>query len=247
MIESPRRHIMRDFKEPLLPSDTLRVAVLISNKGTGSNLGAYIDAEKQKLIGNTTVAIVVSDRLGAQGLNRATVHQIPQSVRSFVRSKNASEREIQDARERYGRALAKTLNSFTIDVAMMAGWMTILPPSFFEEFKGVPLNIHPGFIPDEKDVVPTYPDGRPIPWNQGMMTDNAVEQFLDKPKAYSTVHVATDVPDLGLVLARAEADVLPDDSVESLYARLKLEEHKAGIRVLSGDRLRVLVNEKKST
>ncbi len=200
-----------------------KIAILISNKGTGSNLQAIIDAKKNGKL-KLDIALVVSDKEDAKGLTRAEKHNIP-----FV----VLRRPINGERNTYGEKLANILNEKGVDIAVLAGFMTILPPSYFEEFKGVTINIHPGLIPDRKDSQYLFPDGTPAPWNQGKMTESAVRNFLSLKFAGSTIHVVTQEADFGPVLDRRIIPVEKDDTVETLYQRLKEEEHSGLISVLS--------------
>ena len=204
----------------------LKLAVLISNKGTGTNLGAIIDAIERGEI-NCQIGLVVSDRPDALGLERAKKHQLPWEVRRLKSYRDLNQRD------EYGRALAERLNQEQIRVAVLAGFMTVLSHPYFETFQGKTLNIHPGLIPDEKDKPWHFPDGTEAPWNRGLMTETAVANFLGGRYAGSTIHIATEETDFGPVLERVLEDVRPDDTVETLYGRLKLREHEGLIRSLA--------------
>lgn len=192
------------------------IAVLISNKGTGSNLKAVIDAEKRKKI-KASVDLVVSDKTNALGLSYALNNNIPSIIKELKNSKN---------REKYGEELAGVLNNKGITIAVMAGFATILPSSYFNNFKGLTINIHPGLIPDEKGRLFKFPDGTNAPWNQGLITEKAVSNFLNLRYAGSTIHLVTQEADFGPVLVRKIIRTKPNDTVNTLYARLKIEEHK---------------------
>lgn len=199
---------------------TEQLAVLISNKGTGSNLKAIINAKKEKKI-PATISLVVSDRKDAQGLQHAIDNNIPYIVKQL---KDKSKRDS------YGKDLAEILNSYHITTAILAGFMTILPTSYFTTFRGITLNIHPGLIPDDKKKPFRFPDGTVAPWNQGIMTEKAVENFLRYRYAGSTVHIVTQEADFGPVLERRIIKTKRNDTVQTLYARLKKEEHKGLVK-----------------
>lgn len=199
------------------------IAVLISNKGTGSNLKSLIEAKKQKKL-KSTIALVVSDKEDASGAEHAIKNKIPYRVLSL---KDKSKRHD------YGIDLANLLNHHNISIVVLAGFMTILPPSYFFTFKGLTLNIHPGVIPDQKNKLYRFPDGAKAPWNQGLMTNNAVQKFLGMKYAGSTIHVVTQEADFGPVLDRRIIKTKKDDTVESLYTRLKQEEHKGLIKSIN--------------
>lgn len=207
----------------------LNIAVLISNKGRGSNLQALIDAiEKEEL--NARISLVVSDRPNAFGLKRAEKAGIPRKVRQLKYRRSTG------ARDAYSRQLAEELNRNGVQVAVLAGFMTLLSPSYVETFDGVTINVHPGSIPDREDEPDRYPDGTPIPWNRGMIVEKAVANFLDKPYAVSSIHIATEETDFGPVLERGMEKVRPGDTVDTLYTRLKIREHEGLIRALNNPR-----------
>jgi phosphoribosylglycinamide formyltransferase-1 len=193
------------------------IAVFISNKGTGSNLKALLNAKKEKkLKGN--IVLVISDKEDAKGLEYASNYKIPYVVMKLTDKTK---------RHEYGIALANLLNQRNISIVVLAGFMTILPPSYFATFKGLTLNIHPGVIPDQKNKPFRFPDGSKAPWNQGLMTTTAVANFLKYKYAGSTIHVVTQEADFGPVLQRRIIKTKRGDTVDTLYTRLKLEEQKA--------------------
>lgn len=201
----------------------LNLAFLISNKGTGSNLQAGIDAIADGKL-NANIKLVVSDQPDALGLERARRYKIPTYVHR---------RQDFATRNEYGLFLADLLNDNDVNISVLAGFATILPPSYFQIFRGLTINIHPGLVPDHDNEPVIFPDGTIAPWNKGMLTDQAVKNFLGMKYAGSTWHIATEQADFGPVLQRVIVDVSPDDTVESLYGRLKVQEHAALIDVLN--------------
>lgn len=121
-----------------------RLAILISNKGTGSNLQAIIDAINRKEI-HCVIPLVVSDKKDAQGLERAKKYDIDYEVRELEDRQNPQARAI------YGKEMADLLNNHDVNIAILAGFGTVLSPDYFEGFKGLTLNVHPGLIPDKED------------------------------------------------------------------------------------------------
>lgn len=202
----------------------IKLAVLISNKGTGTNLQAVIDAIGNKKI-NAEIAIVISDKSDAEGLEKAKNNNIPSEIQSF--SPKTTDRND------YGRNLAENLNKNGVQVAILAGFSTILPESYFDTFQGMTLNIHPGLIPDEENETYQFPDGSIAPWNKRLMTEEAVSNFLGGTYAGSTIHVVTEKADFGPVLERVIVKVEKNDTVDSLYSRLKPLEHQGLISALN--------------
>jgi len=201
----------------------VRIAVLISNKGTGSNLQAIIDAREGGRLPQIEIGLVLSDASEAKGLGRAERHGLIHEVVKF------GKREQRDADS---QELGFSLNLAGIGIAVMAGWSRILTRPYFDTFRGVTINIHPGVLPNPDGSPFIFPDGSQAPSNKGLMTEKAVVNFLGGRYAGSTVHVATIDADSGPVLERTLVEVLPEDSVGSLYDRMKREEWAALVRAL---------------
>ena len=112
------------------------------------------------------------------------------------------------------------------------------------------MNLHPGLLPEgSKDSV-LLSDGTKIPAIRGMHTKTAVQFAIEQgfSATGSTVHFITEKVDEGPVVARSEVKILPGDSVESLYKRMKKEEHKIlpyAVNLFCNDKL-VINNNKVS-
>ncbi len=192
-----------------------KLAVLISDAGTGTNLQAIIDAvEKKKL--KAKIILVVSSSENAYGLQRAKKN----NILTMVIGKKDD--------------LEKILKTYQVDLIILAGWKLIVPQSLINTFKNKILNLHPGLIPDTMDGVAQNPDGTNGLWNRGKLTDLAIQNFLDKKATYagSTVHFLSDEFDFGKILNRCFEKILPNDTVESLYKRLKKKENKIYVESL---------------
>jgi phosphoribosylglycinamide formyltransferase-1 len=187
-----------------------RLAVLVSNAGRGSNLQAIIDAIKQKKL-KAKIAVVVSDTENAYSLVRAKNNQIP----TLVVSKKDN--------------LTKILKEkYQTDYVCLAGWKKIIPDKMIETFKNKIFNIHPGLIPDSLEGRVKNPDGTTGLWNRGKLTEVAIKNFFNHKATYagSSVNFLSHEFDFGPVLARCFEKILPNDTVDSLYARLKKKEHQ---------------------
>lgn len=204
------------FTKTMLEEKLRKLAVLISNAGTGSNLQAIIDAiEKGKL--KAQIVIVISDTEDALGLLRAKKHKIPTLV--------------------IGRHddLTKILKEkYQVDYICLAGWKKIIPNIMIETFFNKILNIHPGLIPDTIDGIVKNPDRTVGLWNRGKFTGKAIKSFLDSKATYagSTVNFLSNEFDFGPVLARCFEKILPEDTIDRLYGRLKKKEHQIYIQSL---------------
>lgn len=192
-----------------------RLAILISNAGTGTNLQAIIDGiESGKINGEITV--VISDKEDAQGLQRAKNNNIPTEINTDKDN------------------LLTLLQKYNVDLVCLAGWKQFLTPEVIEVYQNRILNLHPGLLPDVLDGVIKNPDGIQALWNKKMFTDKALQNFLDQGSTYagSSIHFITHEVDFGPVLGRCFEKIEPGDTVESLYTRLKLKENKLYVDVL---------------
>lgn len=131
--------------------------------------------------------------------------------------------------------LLPALQSHRPDYICLTGWKQIIPDEVIMVFPDKILNLHPGLIPDAKDGVVKNPDGTDALWNKGLFKTKAIKNFLDQKATYagSSIHFLTLEFDFGPVLARCFEKILPDDTVESLYARLKIKENQLWTSVFS--------------
>ncbi|MBI2442671.1 MAG: hypothetical protein HYV40_02040 [Candidatus Levybacteria bacterium] len=191
------------------------LVILISNAGTGSNLQAIVDAIKTKNL-NATVQAVISDKDDAKGLKRARKHKIPTEI--------CSKKE----------TLLPTLHNLQPDYIVLAGWKQIITDEVLAAYQNRILNLHPGIIPDTFEGDVKNPDGTDTLWNRGMFTDIAIQNVLSQKATYagSTVHFLSSKFDFGPVLGRTFEKVEPNDTIESLYTRLKKKENKLYVEVL---------------
>jgi phosphoribosylglycinamide formyltransferase 1 len=174
-----------------------RLAVLIS--GRGSNLQAILDATRRDDFGAAVIA-VVSSRANAAGLARAEAAGVECVV--------ASAREYPD-RGAYDRALAGLLRERRVDLICLAGYMRLVGEPLLQAFPNRILNIHPSLLP-------SFP---------GL---DAQRQALEHGVRVSgcTVHLVTHELDNGPIVVQAAVPVLDGDTVESLSARILVEEHR---------------------
>lgn len=186
-----------------------QLGVLIS--GRGSNLQSIIDAIEAGAL-QATIAVVISNRPDAAGLMRAREAGLDAVC---LRQKDYASRDL------YDEAVATVLRSHAVDLVCLAGFMRLVGAPLLEAFPARILNIHPSLLP-------SFP---------GL---DAQRQALEHGVrvAGATVHLVTSELDGGPIVAQAAVPVLPGDSVESLSARILLEEHrlypKAIASVLAG-------------
>jgi formyltetrahydrofolate-dependent phosphoribosylglycinamide formyltransferase len=173
----------------------MRVAVCVS--GGGSNLQALLDALPKGA--PAQVVLVLSDRPGAGGLERARVAGVPAEVL-------ADHRDPTEWLTRLGRREA--------DLVVLAGFLRLVPPAVVAAFRGRILNVHPALLPRH---------GGP-----GMYGRRVHAGVLAAGDAESgaTVHLVDEEYDHGAPLAQARVPVLPGDTPESLAARVLEAEHR---------------------
>lgn len=178
-------------------SGRVRTAVLIS--GRGSNLEALIEAAHTSDF-PAEIVLVISNVESAAGLQRAQNAKIPTRV---VSHKAFSSREDFDA------AIDETLREAGIALVCEAGFMRIHSEWFVKRWEGRLLNIHPSLLP-------AFPGIR------------VHEQALQAGVKISgcTVHFIVPELDSGPIVAQTAVPVLPDDTPETLAARVLAEEHK---------------------
>lgn len=189
------------------------IVILIS--GRGSNMEAVVHAAREEQW-PARIAAVISNKADAKGLDFAKAHGIPIAV---VANKEFATREAFDA------ALQETIDRFAPDLVVLAGFMRILTPGFVAHYDGRMLNIHPSLLP-------LFP---------GLHTH---QQALDAgvTKHGATVHFVTAELDHGPAVLRAEVDVLPGDTPDTLAARVLVQEHTLyprAIRLFVEDRLSI--------
>lgn len=192
-----------------------RIAVLISNIGTGTNLQAIIDGIESGKINGKIVA-VVSDTQEALGLQRAQKHNL--KVEICPQKEN----------------LLVLLKKYNPDFICLAGWKQIVTDDVIDAYKDRVLNLHPGLIPDTEDGIVKNPDGTIALWNRGKLAAKAIQNFFDNKAIYagSSIHFLTHEFDFGPVLARGFVKIKKGDTVDSLYGRLKKVEHQIYIESL---------------
>lgn len=193
-----------------------QLAVLISNKGTGTNLQSIINGIKNKEI-NAKIAVVISDTKESLGLGIAKKNKLKIAICLKKES------------------LLLLLEKYKTDFICLAGWKQIILDEVLDSFSKRILNTHPGLIPDEIYGEVINPDGTKGLWNKRKLTDKAMQNFLDSNATYAgcTNHLLTKEFDFGPVLGRCFEKIRENDTIETLYKRLKVKENKMYVKVLS--------------
>lgn len=190
------------------------IGVLIS--GSGTNLQAIIDAiEGGKL--DARIEVVISNKADAYGLVRARNHRIPTEV---LNHKNFS------SREAYDEALVALLGGRGVELVVLAGFMRLLSPVFVKAYSNRIMNIHPALLP-------AFP---------GL---NVQQKAVEHGARFSgcTVHFVNEECDQGPIIIQAVVRVLPDDTAETLAARILEQEHRIyprAIQLFAERRLKII-------
>lgn len=114
----------------------LKLAVLVS--GGGTNLQAILDAMDNGTITNAKVEVVISNNKDAYALERAKNHG--------VEALCISPKDYED-RAAFNRAFLEKLNSYQVDLVVLAGFLVVLPEQMIEQYRNRIINIHPSLIP----------------------------------------------------------------------------------------------------
>lgn len=181
----------------------IRLGVLVS--GSGTNLQAIVDAVEAKRL-DAEIAVVISNRASAFGLDRAKKHGIP--------TETVSHRDFA-TRDAFDAALVRILQSQRVDWVVLAGFMRIVTATLLDAFPMRVINIHPSLLPAFPGV-------------------DAQRQALEYGVriAGCTVHLVDTGADTGPILAQAAVPVWPHDTEETLRERILVQEHELLPRVL---------------
>jgi phosphoribosylglycinamide formyltransferase-1 len=176
---------------------TKNIGILLS--GRGSNFEALADSVTAGRIPDARIALAVSNREGAPGIDLAATRKIPARV---IPSKGLE-------REAYDRQVVTALQEARVDLVCLAGFMRLLSPYFIQQFHGRILNIHPSLLP-------SFP---------GL---EAQRQALEYGVKFSgcTVHFVDENLDAGPIVAQAIVPIEPADTPDTLAARILAEEHR---------------------
>ena len=175
----------------------INIAVLVS--GGGTNLQALIDAQSSGVIKSGEIKLVLSSNENAYALERAKNANIQTCV---IRRKDF------ESQDEFDDALLKTLKDNSIELVVLAGFMTILTPRVINEFSSRIVNVHPSLIPSF--------------CGKGFYGLKVHEEALKRGVKVSgaTVHFVTEVCDGGPILAQKAVDVLEGDTPETLQKRI---------------------------
>ena len=189
------------------------IGVLIS--GSGTNLQAIIDAIEAKRL-DAKIEVVLSNKADAYGLVRAQNHGIATEVLDHKQF---------PSREAYDQTVVEQLRARGVELVVLAGFMRLLSPVFVKAYSNCIMNIHPALLP-------SFPGLH--------VQKKAVEHGVRFSGC--TVHFVNEECDEGPIIIQAVVPVFPDDTDETLAARILKQEHRIyprAIQLYAEGRLRV--------
>ena len=175
----------------------LRVGVLVS--GGGTNLQAIIDAVKSGDITNASIEVVISNKKDAYALTRAKENGI---VAESVCIKDF------ESRKKFNDALIEKIDSYNLDLIVLAGFLVVLPPELIAKYRNRIINIHPSLIPSF--------------CGNGFYGLHVHEKALERGVKVTgaTVHFVDEGTDTGPIIYQKAVEVLPGDTPEILQKRV---------------------------
>ena len=178
----------------------VRAAILVS--GGGTNLQAIIDAKNAGKIPSAELALVLASNDKAYALERAANAGIPSEVLRKAKGEDPT---------LYGERLLEVLRKHSIDLVVLAGFLTILPENVIRAYDHRILNVHPSLIPSF--------------CGDGFYGLRVHEAALAKGVKVTgaTIHFVNEITDGGDIIAQKAVEVLPDDTPETLQKRVMVE------------------------
>jgi len=198
---------------------SIRIAILVSGHGRGSNMAAIIDACQRGEI-DGKVVLVIGTRDEAPALQRATEKGVSTEVVSPSKL----------GEEEYARRLLQTLGDAQVDLVCLAGFMRLLPPPVVHAYAGRVMNIHPALLP--------------LFGGKGMYGEHVHRAVLESGMKVSgcTVHFVDESYDTGPIILQRCVPIEEEDTWETLAARVLAQEHQAyvqAVKLFAQGRLRV--------
>ena len=172
----------------------IRLGVLGSTKGT--DLQAILDSIQSEQL-NATVSVVLSNQENAFILERAQNHNVP----TYFISHQGKQREEFDAK------MTQVLKNHNVDLVLLIGFMRILSDAFCREWHDRILNVHPSLLPK-------YAGGMDMNVHEEVLKNNDKETGC-------TIHFVTEEVDGGPILIQKKCDVEPNDTAQSLKAKVQ--------------------------
>lgn len=202
----------------------LKLAVMVS--GGGTNLQALIDQIEQNKLPNVNIEVVISNRKDAYALERARLHNIATAV--IVRKEY-------NTPEEFGNALLMLLQSYQVDLIVLAGCLMLIPELVVKEYKHRIINVHPSLIPSF--------------CGEGYYGLRVHEAALARGVKITgaTVHFVDEGCDTGPIILQKEVAVADQDTPQSLQKRVMEQAEwiilPEAVRLFSEGRLQIRDNK----
>ncbi|MFM7574436.1 MAG: phosphoribosylglycinamide formyltransferase [Snowella sp.] len=167
--------------------------------GSGTNFAAIAESIQSNKL-NAKIEVLIYNNPKAKVQEQAEKYHIP---RVLINHRDFASREALD------EAIVATFKKYGVEWVIMAGWMRIITPVLLNAFSERVINIHPSLLPSFRGI-------------------RAIEQALAAGVKVTgcTVHFASLEVDSGPIIAQAVVPVLPNDTAETLHARIQIQEHK---------------------
>ena len=175
----------------------MKIAVCVS--GGGTNLQAIIDAIDNGTITNTEIAVVISNNADAYALERAKKAGIEGIC---ISPKNY------ETRDAFNEDFLKQLNSYNVDLVVLAGFLVVIPPQMIAEYRNRIINIHPSLIPSFCGT-----------GYYGLKVHEGVLERGVKVTG-ATCHFVDEGTDTGPIILQKAVEVQQDDTPELLQKRV---------------------------
>ena len=198
----------------------VKIAVLVSGAGRGSNMSAIIEGCKNGII-NGSVDLVIGVKADSPAIGRAAEAGCPTLI---ISPKDYPEEAA------YQEAVYEALSRNNIDLICLAGYMRLLGDKVLEGWRNRIMNVHPSLLPSF--------------CGKGMYGHHVHEAALKRGVKYSgcTVHIVDETYDTGPLIKQTVVPVEPGDTPDTLAARILPNEHKTYVecvRLFSEGRLEV--------
>ncbi|MEH2164264.1 MAG: phosphoribosylglycinamide formyltransferase [Nostoc sp.] len=175
----------------------LKLGIMAS--GNGSNFDVVAQAIQDGQL-NAQIQVLIYNNPSAKAAVRAANRGVEAVLLNHRNYKS---------REELDQKIVQTLRQYDVEWVILAGWMRLLTSVFIDAFPDKIINIHPSLLPSFKGI-------------------HAVEQALASGVKITgcTAHIACLEMDSGTILMQAAVPVLPDDTAETLHARIQVQEHR---------------------
>ena len=181
----------------------MKIGILIS--GRGSNMAAIVEAVQSGQIANSEVVVVISDKTGAEGLEKAK----KRGIETVVITRKERSREAHDAE------IIGELKKRDVELVCLAGYMRLLSKDFVRAFPNKIINIHPSLLPSFKGL-----DAQRQAFEYGVKITGCTVHFVDEDL------------DHGAIILQKAVEIADDDTAESLSAKILELEHALYVEAL---------------